>query len=365
MNCLESWPEPVVRVQHLLDSGIRVIPDRYVKKPLERPGSVEPAPSEDNIPAIDMKDLYSEDASLRRRTALLIDSACREWGFFQVVNHGISHELMARTREVWYQFFHLPLEEKQKYANLPSTYEGYGSRLGVEKGMSLDWSDYFFLHYLPVGLRDQNKWPSLPVSCRELVGEYSREVVKLGGNLMKIFSTNLGLREGYLQDAFGADDEIGACLRTNYYPKCPQPDLTLGLSPHSDPGVMTLLFPDENVPGLQVRHDGKWVTVKPLPNAFIVNLADQLQIMSNGNYKSVEHRVIVNAKKERVSLAYFYNPRGDIVMKPAEPLVSEEHPALYPAMTFNEYRLYIRTKGLHGKSQVESLVNSDSLCRLN
>ncbi|KZV06704.1 flavonol synthase/flavanone 3-hydroxylase [Dorcoceras hygrometricum] len=82
--------------------------------------------------------------------------------------------------------------------------------------------------------------------------------------------------------------------------------------------------------------------------------------MSNGNYKSVEHRVIVNSTKERVSLAYFYNPRGDVLIKPAEPLVSEEHPAKYPAMTFDEYRLYIRKNGLHGKSQVESLVKSPS-----
>ncbi|GKE23861.1 probable 2-oxoglutarate-dependent dioxygenase [Tanacetum coccineum] len=88
---------------------------------------------------------------------------------------------------------------------------------------------------------------------RELVAEYNEEVLKLCGRLMKIFSVNLGLDEDYLENAFGGD-EIGASLRVNFYPKCAQPDLTLAISPHSDPG-------------------------EPIPNAFIINLADQLQVL--------------------------------------------------------------------------------------
>ncbi|KAL0426242.1 UNVERIFIED_CONTAM: putative 2-oxoglutarate-dependent dioxygenase [Sesamum latifolium] len=291
MNFLQCWPEPVVRVQHLSETGLTRIPQRYVKKPSDRPhfpDSVDAASDEvNNIPVIDMQELLSDDMSLRRKTAALIKDACREWGFFQVVNHGVRQELMERTRGVWREFFKLPLEEKQKYANTPSTYEGYGSRVGVEKGIKLDWCDYFFLHYLPMGMRDQTKWPSFPLSCRELVEEYSKEVVKVG---------------------------------------------------------------------LQVRHRHRWLTVTPIPNAFIVNLGDQLQVVSNGIYKSVEHRVIVNSVKERVSLALFYNPKGDILMKPAEQLVTKDHPPLYPPMTFDQYRLHIRTRGPSGKSQVDSLL---------
>ncbi|KAJ8535422.1 hypothetical protein K7X08_023142 [Anisodus acutangulus] len=88
---------------------------------------------------------------------------------------------------------------------------------------------------------------------------------------MKVLSANLGLRENYLENAFGGED-IGACLRVNFYPKCPQPDLTLGLSPHSDPGGLTFLLPDQHVAGLQVRRNSNWITVKPAPHAFIVNI---------------------------------------------------------------------------------------------
>ncbi|KAK3019019.1 hypothetical protein RJ639_003627 [Escallonia herrerae] len=357
MNCLQSWPEPVVRVQSLSDSGIRLIPDRYIKRSSEVPSTSlcsGGGGGGDNIPVIDLGELYSADRAIREKTLVRVSAACREWGFLQVVNHGVSHELMAAAREVWREFFHLPPEAKQAYANSPSTYEGYGSRLGVEKGAKLDWSDYFFLNYLPASLRDEKKWPSLPPSCRQKIADYSEEVVKLAGKLMKIFSIDLGLEEDCLQQAFGGED-IGCCLRVNFYPKCPQPDLALGLSPHSDPGGMTLLLPDENVSGLQVRRGDNWVTVKPVKNAFIVNIGDQLQVLTNANYKSVEHRVIVNSDQERVSLAFFYNPKGDIPIEPAKELVTEDRPALYPPMTFNEYRVFIRTRGPCGKSQVEAL----------
>ncbi|KAA8539570.1 hypothetical protein F0562_026262 [Nyssa sinensis] len=356
MNSLNDWPEPIVRVQSLSDSAVLAVPDRYIKPPPERP-SLNSDPSDVNIPLIDLGGLLGCDGNTLQPPATIltkISEACREWGFFQVVNHGVRPELMDLAREAWREFFHLPMELKQAYANSPKTYEGYGSRLGVEKGAILDWSDYYFLHFLPASLKDHNKWPALPASLREVIEEYSAELVKLCGVLMKILSINLGLREDHLQKAFGGTN-IGACLRVNFYPKCPQPDLTLGLSPHSDPGGMTLLLPDQHVAGLQVRKDNKWITVKPAPHAFIVNVGDQIQVLSNAIYKSVEHRVLVNSDKERVSLAFFYNPNSDLVIEPVKELVTAEKPALYPGMTYDEYRLFIRLRGPRGKSQVESL----------
>ncbi|KAK9742345.1 hypothetical protein RND81_03G165700 [Saponaria officinalis] len=355
MNCVQEWPEPIVRVQSLADSGLNHIPDRYVKPMTERP-VVEPIDVTDDvdIPLIDLAGLFSSDPDTVRVTKNQVSEACQVWGFFQVVNHGVEPELMDQAQQTWRDFFHLPMENKQKYGNSPRTYEGYGSRLGVEKGAILDWSDYYFLHYLPPALKDYSKWPDQPPHHREIVDKYLNELVKLSGRLTKVLSSNLGLEEDYLQKAFGGDD-VGACLRANFYPKCPQPDLTLGLSPHSDPGGMTILLPDNDVPGLQVRKGNKWITVKPAPHAFIVNMGDQIQVISNARYKSVEHRVIVNPNMERVSLAFFYNPRGDLVIEPAKELVTREDPPLYPSMTFNEYRLYIRLNGPRGKSQVESL----------
>lgn len=357
MSFLQSWSEPIVRVQSLSESDIQKIPNCFVKPPSNIPFNIMDTKitTSVNLPLIDLENLNSSNEFVRKETIDVIFNACREWGFFQVANHGVSHELMEKTRTNWYEFFQLSLEEKQKFANSPATYEGYGSRIGTEIGAKLDWCDYFFLHYLPEELRDENKWPRIPISCRNLISEYGQELVKLSKRLTTILSIGLGLNEDYIHQSFGGNNETSACLRVNFYPKCPQPELTHGLSPHSDPGGITLLLPDPDIPGLQIRHGNNWLTVNPIPNAFIVNIGDQVQVLSNAIYKSVEHRVIVNSKKERLSLAFFYNPGGDKLIKPANQLVTKDCPALYSPMTFNEYRSFIRTKGLTGKYQIESL----------
>ncbi|GJM94470.1 hypothetical protein PR202_ga11115 [Eleusine coracana subsp. coracana] len=370
-----GWPEPVVRVQSLWESGLATIPARYVKPESERPNnpnklvgtkkkkSEEEEEEEEvegdheskttmSIPVVDLS------SPCDPATARAVSAACREWGFFQAVNHGVSGELLRRCRRAWKGFFHLPMEVKQRYGNSPATYEGYGSRLGVEKGAVLDWGDYYFLHVRPPHLLHTDKWPHLPPDLRETTEEYSREVASLCGRLMAAMSAGLlgAGGEARLAEAFGGEEAAGVCVRVNYYPRCPQPELTLGLSSHSDPGGMTVLLADDRVRGLQVRHRaGAWVTVDPVPGALIVNVGDQIQVLTNATYRSVEHRVMVNAEEERLSVALFYNPKSDLPMAPMPELISPERPPLYKPMTFDEYRLYIRRKGPRGKSQVESL----------
>ncbi|KAG0469069.1 hypothetical protein HPP92_018397 [Vanilla planifolia] len=356
-SSLLQWPEPIVSVQSIAETGTTIIPDRYVKPASERPVPVHtPGPSFSGNPSIPVIDLgkLAEGAAECRAAMRAISDACRNWGFFQVVNHGVEPELVRAVLATWRGFFHLPAEEKQKLANSPTTYEGYGSRLGVEKGASLDWGDYFFLHLFPFSIKNYDKWPKLPYSCRDVTDEYGRQLMRVCSTLMKVLSLSLGLEVGFLQEKFGGE-EIGGCMRVNYYPKCPQPELTLGLSAHSDPGGLTVLLADERVPGLQVRKGDFWVNVHPLPGAFIVNIGDQIQVLSNAAYKSVEHRVVTNAADERLSIAFFYNPKSDLPVEPARELVTPERPQLYRAMTFEEYRMFVRKKGLRGKTQVQSL----------
>lgn len=122
---------------------------------------------------------------------------------------------------------------------------------------------------------------------RETTTEYSEEVRRLCERLMAVMAVGLGVEEGRLQEAFGGREGAGVCVRVNYYPRCPQPDLTLGLSSHSDPGGMTVLLVDDRVKGLQVRHAGAWVTVDPVPDAFIINVGDQIQVFALHTFQQV------------------------------------------------------------------------------
>ncbi|GJN08190.1 hypothetical protein PR202_ga26084 [Eleusine coracana subsp. coracana] len=350
-----GWPEPVVRVQAVSDTCGGTIPERYVKPPSERPSpafsgnsSSDDAGGLKSIPVVDLSMPDVDEAC---------QAACREWGFFQAVNHGVPPELLRRARASWRGFFRQPAEVRERYANSPATYEGYGSRLGTTKGGPLDWGDYYFLHLLPSSLKNHDKWPSLPPTLRETTEEYGDEVLHLARRVMRLLSTGLGLEASRLPEAFGGVGGEGACLRVNFYPRCPQPELTLGVAAHSDPGGMTMLLVDNHVRGLQVRRpaDGQWITVDPVPDAFIVNIGDQIQVLSNAVYKSVEHRVTVSAAEDRLSMAFFYNPRSDLPIAPMAELVTADRPALYPEMTFDEYRVFIRQRGLAGKAQLESL----------
>ncbi|URE05946.1 2OG-Fe(II) oxygenase superfamily [Musa troglodytarum] len=408
MDDLRQWPDPVVPVQSLSDGGLTCIPEKYVKPPSDRPSLEANFDPGLTMPVVDLRGIY--DGSVDSRAAMVaIWDACKEWGFFQVINHGVRQDLVEEMKGVWREFFRRPSDEKQGYANSPATYEGYGSRVGVEKGAVLDWGDYYFLHLLPRSIESHDRhWPARPSTLRNVTEEYGGEVFKLCGALLRVLSMGLGLDEEYLRRAFGGDG-TAACVRVNLYPKCPQPELTLGLSPHSDPGGLTVLLADDHVEGLQVRKDGAWLTVRPVPGAFIVNVGDQIEVIcfqspttvfacmtyviikqestktlgtkleprppmllrflrnvadtlfailnviSNGIYKSVDHRVIASSKDERLSIAFFYNPGGDVAIGPARELLTPQLPPLYPCITFNEYRLYVRKRGPSGKSQMKSL----------
>ncbi|KAJ4829183.1 Aconitate hydratase mitochondrial, partial [Turnera subulata] len=131
-------------------------------------------------------------------------------------------------------------------------------------------------------------------------------------------------------------------------PPCPKPDLVKGLRAHTDAGGIILLFQDDKVSGLQLLKDGEWIDVPPMRHSIVVNLGDQLEVITNGKYKSVEHRVIAQTDGTRMSIASFFNPGSDAVIYPAPALLekeAEEKKNLYPKFVFEDYmKLYAGLK---------------------
>nr|GEV60560.1 protein DMR6-like oxygenase 2-like [Tanacetum cinerariifolium] len=165
---------------------------------------------------------------------------------------------------------------------------------------------------------------------------------------MSMFGANnqiLGLDKDYIRKQLG---KHGQHMALNYYPPCPQPDLTYGLPGHTDLNLITILFQDD-VPGLQVLKDGKWVAVDPVPNTFIINIGDQIQVLSNDKYKSILHRAVVNCDKERISIPTFYCPSRDAVISPAPELINDDQPAVYRPFVYGEYYDKFWNRGLATK----------------
>ncbi|KAG4923511.1 hypothetical protein JHK87_049051 [Glycine soja] len=217
----------------------------------------------------------------------------------------------------------------------------------------LDWRDYFDHHTLPLSRRNPNRWPEFPADYRELVATYSDEMKILAQKLLALISESLGLRASCIEDAVG---EFYQNITISYYPPCPEPDLTLGLQSHSDMGAITLLIQDD-VGGLQVLKGGnKWVTVQPLSDAILVLLADQTEIITNGKYRSCEHRAITNPDRARLSVATFHDPAKTVKISPASELINDSSLAKYRDVVYGDYVSSWYTKGPGGKRNIDALL---------
>ncbi|XP_057866740.2 naringenin,2-oxoglutarate 3-dioxygenase [Cryptomeria japonica] len=315
-------------VRGLVDSGVKDLPLSFLKDEHERPTVPHNVFCHD-IPVIS---LLNSRGHGRDQVRTELKKACQEWGIFQVVDHRIPKELTNLIMTHAMDFFSLPLEEKLEYALKPGSYLGYGNGSFIKDDPLMDWRELYVTRCLP---RDLNLWPSKPPTMRKTIADYSDATLGLVGELLELISEALELESKAIENACGDAEQK---LLLNYYPKCPRPDLTLGLKRHTDPGTITLLLQDK-VGGLQVtRDDGKsWVTVEPIEGAFVVNLGDQMHVLSNGIFKSADHQAVVNSSITRLSIATFYNPNPNSIVYPLEGLVDEEHPSKFERYIYNEF----------------------------
>lgn len=300
---------------------------------------------EDPIPIVDFSLLTSGDSDQRSTAVRHLRLACRDWGFFMVINHGVEERTMKKMIDGCREFFYLSEEEKREF-------EGKHVLDPIRCGTSFNESVdkvFFWRDYLKVMVHPKFHSPSKPSGFREALEEYTKAVRRLVRELLGGISESLGLEAGYIDKVLNLESSL-QILTANLYPSCPQPELVMGMPPHSDHGLLTMLI-QNGVGGLQVHHKGKWVNVNPIPNVFLVNTGDHVEILSNGKCKSVMHRAVVNSKTMRMSIAVSNGPSPDSIVAPAPELLdSERHPAAYIGMKYKEYLELQQSNNLDGKS---------------
>ncbi|VYS46333.1 unnamed protein product [Arabidopsis thaliana] len=349
-----QWSSILVpSVQEMVkEKTITTVPPRYVRSDQDKTEVDDDFDVKIEIPIIDMKRLCSStsmDSEVEK-----LDFACKEWGFFQLVNHGIDSSFLDKVKSEIQDFFNLPMEEKKKFWQRQDEIEGFGQAFVVSEDQKLDWADLFFHTVQPVELRKPHLFPKLPLPFRDTLEMYSSEVQSVAKILIAKMARALEIKPEELEKLFDDVDSVQS-MRMNYYPPCPQPDQVIGLTPHSDSVGLTVLMQVNDVEGLQIKKDGKWVPVKPLPNAFIVNIGDVLEIITNGTYRSIEHRGVVNSEKERLSIATFHNVGMYKEVGPAKSLVERQKVARFKRLTMKEYNDGLFSRTLDGKAYLDAL----------
>lgn len=302
------------------------------------------------VPLIDLSAWVGQRDTDYGSMAGRLDAVAREVGFFYLTGHGVSPALFDGLLLATQTFFAMPEAEKMKvYIGHSRNHRGYVPE-GEEvfAGGTADKKEAFDVSIdLPpddpdvVGnpLLGPNQWPSIPGFATTVMAYY-RAVFELGRILMSGFAVALGNEPQHFDTCI---TKPPSQLRLIHYPFDPAAHDSVGIGAHTDYECFTLLH--ATAPGLEILNGkGQWIDAPPLPGAFIVNIGDMMEILSNGTYVATSHRVR-KAVAERFSFPLFFTfdyhtevqPLGRFVT-PARParsgLVAGEHVFAQTAQSF-------------------------------
>ena len=298
------------------------------------------------LPIIDLGSSGEGDGPSLTRIVADVGAACRDVGFFYVVNHDVDNELIAEAFAQSHAFFALPVADKRELAiETIGGNRGYSGLLheALDPARGPDMKEAFNIGLdlatddpeLVAGkpFRSLNAWPELS-GFRKTALAYYDACVALGARLHRTFARDLGLKPAFFADKF---DRPMATLRFLHYPASKALTAATGAGEHTDYGNLTLLATDD-VGGLEVRtRAGHWIEAPVVPGAFIVNIGDCLMRWTNDVYVSTPHRVVNRSARERYSIAFFYDPNPDAMVETIPSCIGEGEAGRYPPVLAADY----------------------------
>lgn len=105
--------------------------------------------------------------------------------------------------------------------------------------------------------------------------QYATTVSELAQKLADILAEKIGQKSIFFEETCLSST---CYLRMNRYPPCPMSSQMFGIMPHTDSDFLTVLHQD-HIGGLQLVKDGKWIAVKPNPEALVINIGDLMQVI--------------------------------------------------------------------------------------
>ena len=288
-----------------------------------------------DLPVINVADLASA------ATLEALDNACRDWGFFYAVKHGLPDSLTTSLFHEARVFFAQSVDAKRTIERTAENPWGYFDRELTKN--TPDWKQTFDFGAPHGAIAPQ--WPAAMPAFKRTTLAYYAACERLSFRLLDALATNLRTPVDDLHRSF---QPAHTCfLRINYYPVCPAPARPDGLCPprhghlgvnhHTDSGVVTLLLQDDR-PGLEVMHDDAWQLVAPRPGALVINIGDILQVWSNDRYRAALHRVLASGDTERFSVPFFLNPAYCANYAPLPATIDTAHPPRYRSINWGEFR---------------------------
>ncbi|KAF9091764.1 hypothetical protein BGX23_004863 [Mortierella sp. AD031] len=288
------------------------------------------------IPVID----FSLFASNPEECARQVGEASQNIGFFYLKNHGLPQDLIDRMFETSENFFQRSLQSKNKHLIGPEN-TGYspmksetldpatqtqGDLKEAYNACKTSIEDEVIL-YFAQGDKD----------LQAKVGEFFKGLHGLARDVMQCFAIALQVPESaggrhFFDDSHVWEAKSGTTLRFLHYPQqAGDPNTPLAGS-HTDYGSITLLM-QKNIAGLEVQasrihKNVPWVAAPVIPNTILVNIADHLQMWTNGLLKSTKHRVMYNPQQlhhSRYSIACFIHANDMTKLDPIpSPLITQE-----------------------------------------